>query len=47
MNRKCEYLLELRAERINKVGYDGKHTVIRCKGIAMAVLGEVGNVNYL
>lgn len=47
MNRKCEYLLELRTEKIKQVGYDGKHTVTKCKGIAMAVLCEVGNVSYL
>ena len=29
------------------VGYDGEHTVIRCKGIAIAVLCEVGNVSCL
>jgi len=38
VNKKCEYLLELRTEKINQVGYDGKHTVIRCKSIAIAVL---------
>lgn len=47
MNRKCEYLLESRTEKINQVGYDGKHTVIKCKGIAIAVLYKVGNVSYL
>ena len=47
MDRKCEYLLESRTERYI-AGYDGEHTVIRCKGIAMAVvLCETGNVSYL
>ncbi len=36
MNRKCEYLLELRTEKIIQVGYDGERTVIRRKGIAVS-----------
>lgn len=47
VNRKCEYLFELRTERLYQVGYDGEHTVIRCKGIAIAVLYEIGNVSCL
>lgn len=47
MNKKCEYLLELRTEKTHQVGYDGKRTVIKCKGIAIAVLCKVGNVSYL
>ncbi len=45
MNRKCEYILESRTEYL--VGYDGKHTVIKCKGIAIAVLDKVDNVSCL
>ena len=47
MDRKCEYVLELRTEKIEEVGYDGEHTVIKCKSIAMAVLNEVDSVNCL
>ena len=47
MNGKCEYLLELRTEKIHQVGYDGWHTVTKCKGIAIAVLYKVGNASYL
>lgn len=47
MDRECEYVLELRTEPICEVGYDGEHTVIRCKSIASAVLNEVGNVSCL
>lgn len=47
MDRKCEYILELRTEPIEEVGYDGEHTVIRCKGIAKAVLDEVDSVSCL
>ena len=47
MDRKCEYILELRTEPTEVVGYDGEHTVIRCKSIAKAVLGEVDNMNCL
>lgn len=47
MDRKCEYILELRTEPILEVGCDGEHTVIRCKGIAMAVPDEVDNVSCL
>ncbi len=47
VNKKCEYLFELRTERIVQVGCDGAHTVIRCKGIAIAVLYEIDNVSYL
>lgn len=47
MNKKCEYILELRTERVYRLGCDGKHTVIKCKGIATVVLYEVGNVSYL
>jgi len=45
MDRKCEYLFELRTE--HKVGCDGEHTVIKCQGIAFAVPDETGNVSYL
>ena len=47
MDRRCEYVLELRTERIESVGYDGEHTVIKCKGIAKAVLIEVDSVSCL
>lgn len=47
MDRKCEYILELRTEPIEEVGYDGKHTVIKCRSIAEAVLHEVGSVSCL
>ena len=47
MDRKCEYVLELRTEPIEEVGYDGEHTVIQCKSIAKAVLNEVDSVNCL
>lgn len=46
MDRECEYILELRTETTG-VGYDGKHTVIKCRGIASAVLYEVDNVSCL
>ncbi len=47
MNKKCEYILELRTERLYQVGCDGGHTVKRCRGIAQAVLCEAGNVSCL
>jgi hypothetical protein len=34
MDRECEYVLELRTELVLIVGYDGEHTVIKCRGIA-------------
>lgn len=47
MDRKCEYILELRTEPTEVVGYDGEHTVIRCRGIAKAVLYEVDSASCL
>ena len=47
VDRKCEYVLELRTKTGKGVGCDGKHTVIKCKGIAKAVLDEVDSVSCL
>ena len=47
MDTMREYILELRTEPHMEVGYDGTHTVIKCRGIASAVLYEAVNVSCL